>query len=660
MIPRSVPMTSEIIPARRAAIAATAAPLGRFSWRATLLILTAGFLLATSWPEHTLARSSAANMTTESISLFADARRTTPQTLFKLGETVWAVDTGVPLGGGFGAGPGQRRFQWVAPGGTIERQSEIKSDGQLDAYRIPPTAPVGTWTVKTVDPSNNGFAIATFVVRDPHPDKTAVNLVIGVFGPLQATAGKQLAYTLNVTNHGPDEAQNVHFVAEISNGAAFRSLAEARGWMCTKPAADDTSLITCTTTGLASGATATFTITYQVDDKAAGGATITHFADVISQTRELHEADNSASATTTVAATPCAVSCPGDITQARDPGKNGAVINYADPALPSDGCQPPSQPAQPDEPGQPNQVTCNPPSGSFFAAGITSVTCSNQAGGACSFKVTVTGAVAITLNGPDKLVLESHTNFADPGATAQSSHGRSFPATASGKVDVHTPGNYTITYTATDGVHTASATRTVEVVDTTPPRINCPADVIAKLPPNTPDKTMAVSYAPTATDNGARVSVAATPAAGALFSVGVTTVEATATDAANNQHACRFAVSVRYQFTGFFRPAGKATEMNAAQAGSEVPIRFSLSGDKGFNIFAPGYPVASEMACDGAEAAAEAPQPVATEQSNFSYDPNTDQYSYIWKTKATWAGSCRQLIIKLNDGSEQRAYFRFR
>jgi hypothetical protein len=31
----------------------------------------------------------------------------------------------------------------------------------------------------------------------------------------------------------------------------------------------------------------------------------------------------------------------------------------------------------------------------------------------------------------------------------------------------------------------------------------------------------------------------------------------------------------------------------------------------------------------------------------------------IWKTSATWAGTCRELVLRLTDGSEHTALFRF-
>jgi hypothetical protein len=47
-------------------------------------------------------------------------------------------------------------------------------------------------------------------------------------------------------------------------------------------------------------------------------------------------------------------------------------------------------------------------------------------------------------------------------------------------------------------------------------------------------------------------------------------------------------------------------------------------------------------------------------RSSLSFDPATGQYSYIWKTDKGWAGTCRQLILTLDDGSAHKAYFKFK
>ena len=37
-----------------------------------------------------------------------------------------------------------------------------------------------------------------------------------------------------------------------------------------------------------------------------------------------------------------------------------------------------------------------------------------------------------------------------------------------------------------------------------------------------------------------------------------------------------------------------------------------------------------------------------------------DQYIYLWLTDRRWDGTCRQIVVKLDDGTEHRANFRFR
>ncbi|MGH9905990.1 MAG: PxKF domain-containing protein [Pyrinomonadaceae bacterium] len=46
--------------------------------------------------------------------------------------------------------------------------------------------------------------------------------------------------------------------------------------------------------------------------------------------------------------------------------------------------------------------------------------------------------------------------------------------------------------------------------------------------------------------------------------------------------------------------------------------------------------------------------------SSLSYDATTDLYTYVWKTNKAWKGNCRILAVRLNDGTEHLAKFRFR
>ncbi|HNT87531.1 MAG TPA: DUF5011 domain-containing protein, partial [Candidatus Hydrogenedentes bacterium] len=79
----------------------------------------------------------------------------------------------------------------------------------------------------------------------------------------------------------------------------------------------------------------------------------------------------------------------------------------------------------------------------------------------------------ITLNGAAQMTVECGTPFVDPGATALDACQGNVPVQTAGTVDTGTPGNYVITYNATDnaGNQAVQVTRTVTVVDTTPPVI---------------------------------------------------------------------------------------------------------------------------------------------------------------------------------------------
>ena len=48
----------------------------------------------------------------------------------------------------------------------------------------------------------------------------------------------------------------------------------------------------------------------------------------------------------------------------------------------------------------------------------------------------------------------------------------------------------------------------------------------------------------------------------------------------------------------FFRPIDPFPEVNKANAGSSIPVKFSLNGDQGLDIFVEGYPKSQQMTCD--------------------------------------------------------------
>lgn len=127
----------------------------------------------------------------------------------------------------------------------------------------------------------------------------------------------------------------------------------------------------------------------------------------------------------------------------------------------------------------------------------------------------------------------------------------------------------------------------------------------------------------------------------------------------NSGNAPSVTYHVIYNFTGFFQPVDN-DKLNLVKAGSAIPIKFSLGGNQGLNIFESGFPTSGVISCDPNADTDLIEVTVTAGQSTLSYDPAANQYVYVWKTDKAWANSCRILKIKLSDGSAtHKATFKF-
>lgn len=118
-------------------------------------------------------------------------------------------------------------------------------------------------------------------------------------------------------------------------------------------------------------------------------------------------------------------------------------------------------------------------------------------------------------------------------------------------------------------------------------------------------------------------------------------------------------VTQRFSFTGFFQPVDNQPILNTVKAGSAIPIKFSLNGYQGLNIFFAGYPTSAAVAC-GSSVEDAIEKTVTAGGSSLSYAAITDQYTYVWKTNKAWANTCRTFVLRLSDGSYYRANFKFK
>ncbi|MEZ4930954.1 MAG: HYR domain-containing protein [Saprospiraceae bacterium] len=197
--------------------------------------------------------------------------------------------------------------------------------------------------------------------------------------------------------------------------------------------------------------------------------------------------------------------------------------------------------------------TYDPPSGSNFNVGTTTVTCTaTDAGGnmaSCMFNVTINDVTDPVANCPttynvgnDPGQCAAVVNFmipaptdACPGATSTANppSGSTFPL-----------GTTPVTVTATDAAgNMSSCMFNVIVTDDEDPVANCPTNIVQN---NDPGQCGAIVNfnIPAPLDNCPLVNTSANPASGSFFDVGTTTVTVTATDNFTNFSTCTFTVTV--------------------------------------------------------------------------------------------------------------------
>ncbi|MCU1268244.1 MAG: uncharacterized protein JWM21_4562 [Acidobacteria bacterium] len=411
------------------------------------------------------------------------ANCTTPKTEFHVGDTICAKVTGITVSPSF-----PRLLTWAGPDSTVVNTTSITTDPQSVSFVINATSVVngrtidnrGTWQLLIRNPF---FffpeASAAFTVTDPQ--NAVADLGVAVTAKSNSVAaGSQAVFEIQVNNYGPDTSTNVQLTDMVPANTTFVSFQQLNGpiFTCSSPAVGDTGTTTCSIASLdwPDNAVATFIATYLIDSGVGAGTAITNTGNIASvaaqnspATLDQNDKDDSSSADELVTSAPCALTCPANIDVNADAGQAGAVVTYSNPSSTGDCGQPVT--------GEGGEVTpaisCSPASGSFFPAGTTTVVCSGQTNGVCTFQVTVQnpGGLSITLNGANPFALECGDDFDDPGATAINGSGQNVPVVVSGTVDNHAPGSYSLTYTASEGANSTSTTRTVNVSDSAGPVI---------------------------------------------------------------------------------------------------------------------------------------------------------------------------------------------
>jgi hypothetical protein len=76
----------------------------------------------------------------------------------------------------------------------------------------------------------------------------------------------------------------------------------------------------------------------------------------------------------------------------------------------------------------------------------------------------------------------------------------------------------------------------------------------------------------------------------------------------------------------------------------------SLGGNQGLNILQTGYPRVTTVSCSTSAPLNVIETTVPAGGSSLQYDSTADQYTYVWKTASSSAGTCVQFELGLTDG----------
>jgi len=226
-------------------------------------------------------------------------------------------------------------------------------------------------------------------------------------------------------------------------------------------------------------------------------------------------------------------------------------------------------------------------------------------------------------------------------------------------VDTSSVGQKTFKVEAADNAgNESSKSVTYTVVDRTPPVINLssPADGAVY----TLGQKVAASYSCEDQAGGSGLaSCDGSVADGApvdTSSFGEHSFEVRAADRAGNSASKVVTYTVSYDFDGFRWPVKNAPTMNGWKAAIPVPIRFSLNGFRGARPEADGYPRSTR--CGGGDVQT-AKARASKKAPAFKYNRRKDEYRMLWKTEPKWNGSCREFVLRLDDGSVHTARFQF-
>ncbi len=199
----------------------------------------------------------------------------------------------------------------VGSGGTVTCTILSLAAGTTATFTLTGHIPPGTASGTTF----SNTASVSSKTDDPNPDNNSSlfaltvassDLAITKTAPATAASGGPITWTITASNNGPDTSAPTTWTDPLPAGTTFVSLVQNTGpaFVCSTPSVGSNGSVTCSIGSignLASGASAQFTLTANIDPSAAG--TLSNTATISGPNADTNPGNNSATAVTTVTST---------------------------------------------------------------------------------------------------------------------------------------------------------------------------------------------------------------------------------------------------------------------------------------------------------------------------------------------------------------------